>query len=327
MPRWSRHSFGPPERFLILLGLPRSFQTSCVVVQQVWSTFIPSSTAAPPIWSLYLPPGHPPDTSWLREPKTHLCSMQNMKLSQIKHLGELSVASYSQDKCERTKWLFRHSRRPVTLFEDGQIHNEAKAKSDRLRVTEKCSLVIKKVTEEDAGVYTCRQVRSGEQQDPDSRVYLSVVTMTEHQVNDEVTLDCSVETEGWCEHSVKWLLQGRDVDKDHREINTSQPFCSASSSGDATTTGTPGIDEWTSENNKGTGADCKHPEGPAVWWLILVSVGLAALIVTVVTVHIWTRAKGGKKRMRKNLEQNDEDENEDEDEVDYENDGGASASV
>ncbi|KAI4799830.1 hypothetical protein KUCAC02_016630 [Chaenocephalus aceratus] len=92
---------------------------------------------------------------------------------------------------------------------------------------------------------------------------------------------------------------------------------------DATTTGTPATDGRTSENNKGTGADCKHPEGPAVWWLILVSVGLAALIVTMVTVYIWTRAKGGKKRMRKNLEQNDEDE----DLVNDENDGGASASV
>ncbi|KAJ4921975.1 hypothetical protein JOQ06_027791 [Pogonophryne albipinna] len=64
-----------------------------------------------------------------------------------------------------------------------------KAKSDRLRVTENCSLGIKKVTEEDAGVYTCRQFsRSGKQQSPESEVLLNVVTMTEHQVNDEVTL-------------------------------------------------------------------------------------------------------------------------------------------
>ncbi|XP_034059107.1 uncharacterized protein LOC117537832 isoform X2 [Gymnodraco acuticeps] len=244
---------------------------------------------------------------------------------------------HDQDECESTRWTFRHSRLPgVTLFEDGQIHKEAKAKSDRLRVTEKCSLVIKEVTKEDAGQYRCRQFRSGEQQDPDSRVYLSVVSMTEHQDNDEVTLDCSVSTDGWCIHPVKWLLQGRDVDNDHREINTSQSPCSASvtfltslfsntyrselftcavtdvftgevhlfplspQSSDATTTGTPGLLR-----------------------LILVSVGLAALVVTVVTVHIWTRAKGSKKRKTKNLEQNDEDE----DEVNYENDGGASASV
>ncbi|XP_034059094.1 uncharacterized protein LOC117537825 isoform X2 [Gymnodraco acuticeps] len=267
---------------------------------------------------------------------------------------------HDQDKCERTLWRFYDSPYPpgVRLFEDGQIHKGAKAKSDRLRVTEKCSLVIKKVTEEDAGFYSCSQFnRSGEQQGPDSDVILSVVSMTEYQVNDEVTLRCSVETDGWCD-PVKWLLQGRDVDKYQREIKTSQSPCSASvtfltshfsyttrsellscevtngftgeehlfpfspQSSDATTTGTP-IDEWTSESNTGTGADCKHPEGPAVWWVILVSVGLAALIVTVVTVHIWTRAKGGKKRKRKNLEQNDEDE----DEAEYENDGGASASV
>ncbi|XP_033935331.1 uncharacterized protein [Pseudochaenichthys georgianus] len=262
---------------------------------------------------------------------------------------------HDQGKCERTIWTFYDlGGSSMKLLEDGQIHKEAKAKSDRLRVTENCTLVIKNVTEEDAGVYLCRS---------DSEVLLHVVSMTGYQDNYEVTLLCSVSisVERYrCDHSVKWLLQGRDVDKDHIEIKTSQSLCSASvtfqtsffsntyrsefftcavtdgdtgevhlfplspqSSGDATTTGTPATDGRTSERNKGTGADCKHPEGPAVWWLILVSVGLAALIVTMVTVHIWTRAKGGKQRMRKNLEQNDEDE----DEVNYENDGGASASV
>ncbi|KAI4789439.1 hypothetical protein KUCAC02_035244, partial [Chaenocephalus aceratus] len=51
---------------------------------------------------------------------------------------------------------------------------------------------------------------------------------TEHQGNDEVTLRCSVVSHGRCDHSVKWLLQGRDVDTDHREIKTSQSLCSAS---------------------------------------------------------------------------------------------------
>ncbi|XP_033979711.1 uncharacterized protein LOC117477172 [Trematomus bernacchii] len=238
-----------------------------------------------------------------------------------------------QDKCESTEWLFRHSRSSgVTLFKDGQIHKEAKAKSDRLRVTQNCSLVIKKVTEEDAGLYGCSQFRSGVQQGSASVVYLHVVTMTEHQDNDEVTLNCSVSTYGRCDQTAKWLLQGQDVDKDHREIKTSQSSCSASvtfltslfsyttrselftckvtdeltgdvqvflfsdqSSGDATTTGTPTIHEWTSENNN------NKEKGPAVWWLIMVPVGLAALIITVVTVLIWTRAKGDKKRMTKNL--------------------------
>ncbi|XP_033986514.1 uncharacterized protein LOC117482516 isoform X1 [Trematomus bernacchii] len=135
---------------------------------------------------------------------------------------------HDQDTCEYTTWYFSDSRSSVTLFEYGRIHKEAKAKSDRLRVTEKCSLVIKKVTEEDVGFYSCRQFRSGERQGQDSHVYLSVVTMTEHQDNDEVTLHCSVKRYGGCRHPVKWLLQGQDVDKDHRDIKTSQSLCSAS---------------------------------------------------------------------------------------------------
>ncbi|KAI9547348.1 hypothetical protein NQZ68_018572 [Dissostichus eleginoides] len=83
---------------------------------------------------------------------------------------------HDQDKRKSTTWyLFYSPNPPVMLFEDGQIHKDAKAKSDRLRVTEKCSLVIKNVTEEDAGRYLCRQIRS-ERQGSDSQVYLSVVT-------------------------------------------------------------------------------------------------------------------------------------------------------
>ncbi|KAJ4921976.1 hypothetical protein JOQ06_027792, partial [Pogonophryne albipinna] len=150
---------------------------------------------------------------------------------------------HDQDECERTLWLFSDSRgSAVKLFEDGQIH---KAKSDRLRVTENCSLVIKKVTEEDAGLYLC--IRSGEESSH-SRVYLSVVTMTEHQVNDEVTLNCSVSTFRDCRHSVKWLLQALSPQVMLQQLEHQQ-----------------------------------------------------LSIVTVVTVHIWTRAKGGKKRIRKNL--------------------------
>jgi len=52
--------------------------------------------------------------------------------------------------------------------------------------------------------------------------------VTGHQDNDEVTLRCSVVTYGGCTHTVKWLLQGRAVVKDHRDIKTSQSSCSAS---------------------------------------------------------------------------------------------------
>ena len=80
--------------------------------------------------------------------------------------------------CEDTTWLFRDSRESTAMLtEGGQIHKGAKAKSDRLSVTDTCSLGIKKVTEEDAGQYFCRKYnRSGEQRTyQDSGVYLSVV--------------------------------------------------------------------------------------------------------------------------------------------------------
>ncbi|XP_027128167.1 uncharacterized protein LOC113744078 isoform X2 [Larimichthys crocea] len=124
----------------------------------------------------------------------------------------------NQDKCERTDWVFNapRNRETVELIKNGQIGEEAKSKSDRLSVTQNCSLVIKKVTHEDAGIYDCRQFESGY---TDHRVYLSVVTMTEHENNDEVTLSCSMPR--WCNHRVEWVYEGKVKDKE-----TSQRRCS-----------------------------------------------------------------------------------------------------
>ncbi|XP_032399487.1 uncharacterized protein LOC116706655 [Etheostoma spectabile] len=134
-----------------------------------------------------------------------------------------------QRACDSTTWIFSGSGDTVELVNLGKIKEEAGVKPDRLSVTEKCSLVIKKVTEEDAGRYTCRQFyTSGHQQGPDAVVHLSVVTMTEHQDSDEVTLRCSVSTYGPCTHTVKWLFKSRDVDKDNPDFRTSQSPCSSS---------------------------------------------------------------------------------------------------
>lgn len=83
---------------------------------------------------------------------------------------------HDQERCDSTTWIFARSTNLVPLFENGQIHEEAGAKSDRLSVRENCSLVLKKVTVEDGGLYTCRRFQSGEHQGPDTHVDLSVVT-------------------------------------------------------------------------------------------------------------------------------------------------------
>uniref|UniRef100_UPI0009B3B56E uncharacterized protein LOC109953445 n=1 Tax=Monopterus albus TaxID=43700 RepID=UPI0009B3B56E len=135
-----------------------------------------------------------------------------------------------QEKCDGTTWLFSNSRSTsaVALIELGQTGKEAESKSDRLSVTENCSLVIKKVTAEDVGRYTCRQFdKSGRQQGRDNVVDLSVVTMTEQKDTDKLTLLCSLWTDGRCIYTVKWLLKGNNVDKNNKDLKTSQSPCNA----------------------------------------------------------------------------------------------------
>ncbi|XP_026174215.1 uncharacterized protein LOC113137077 isoform X2 [Mastacembelus armatus] len=133
-----------------------------------------------------------------------------------------------QDKCDKTDWLFSFQRRTVFIIKQGQIHNGSKSKSDRLSVTENCSLVLKKVTVEDVGRYTCRQFdTSGREQGPDSVVDLSVVTMTEQKLHDKVTFSCQVFRHVHCHQSVKWLFQDKDVDQNNKDLQTSQTVCYA----------------------------------------------------------------------------------------------------
>ncbi|XP_039638025.1 uncharacterized protein LOC120546852 [Perca fluviatilis] len=132
-----------------------------------------------------------------------------------------------QNNCDGTTWTFSYlSNRTVELVRLGQIGVDAKTKSDRLSVRENCSLVIKNVTEEDVGRYYCQQYNKAEQhQGQDSQVYLSVVTMTEEKNDDIVTLNCSVSTYERCKHTVKWPYEGKDVAKDHPNIETLQRGC------------------------------------------------------------------------------------------------------
>ncbi|XP_067428896.1 uncharacterized protein [Thunnus thynnus] len=213
-----------------------------------------------------------------------------------------------QDKCDSTTWLFGGSgSTTVVLIKLGQIGEEAKAKSDRLSVTANCSLVIKKVTVEDVGSYFCRQFKSGQKQGLDSHVDLSVVTMTEHKNNNEVTLSCSVLKRGRCRHTVKWVYQGKDVDKDDKDLKTSQSTCSATVSFLTSHYICTSIHkllkcEVTDLNtgkvqlcNFSPQLSCEKPDWS--WLYVLLAVVLVALLIIVVVLIRRKRAKVNKTQM------------------------------
>ncbi|XP_078130594.1 uncharacterized protein LOC144533234 [Sander vitreus] len=213
-----------------------------------------------------------------------------------------------QRKCHSISWSF--NRLPGRVVADvvigGQIVKNSKAESDRLSVAEKCSLVIKNVTEEDAGRYHCIQSLTY------NTVDLFVVTMTEQKDNKNVTLNCSVSsTYGGCGHTVKWLYQVRDVGEDNKDLKTSRFNCWTSvtfmtshyiyTSEDHykmlkcnVTDGHTGkvIILGLQSSSEKTGVDKTAPRSnnsttkPQDWWwlYIIVPVGLAALFITVVAL-------------------------------------------
>ncbi|XP_071324173.1 uncharacterized protein [Trachinotus anak] len=242
---------------------------------------------------------------------------------------------HEQSQCEITYWTFSDSKySAVDLVDQGHVSKDAETKSDRLSVTEFCSLVVKNITAEDAGQYNCRQFRSEQQLRPDALVLLSVVTMTEQKVGDEVTLTCSVFTHTGCRRRVKWLLRGSDVDKDNKDLKTSQSGCSASvsfktshfiytsqdygllrcevkdGSSEELFTFSP---QSSGKNRKACGNNGTTSEGqtdkpepktlsalPGWWWWIVVAVGSAALLVTVVVLIRWRRNKGNETQTDEN---------------------------
>ncbi|XP_041661893.1 uncharacterized protein LOC121521795 [Cheilinus undulatus] len=115
-----------------------------------------------------------------------------------------------QPNCSSTTWTDSLKNPAEELVTHGQIKRPG-SKSDRLAVREDCSLFIERVTYEDVGRYSCQQYTSGEKQGDDAHVYLSVLTMTEIS-NNPKRLRCHVKS-SLCIHTVKWLYEGRDVDK------------------------------------------------------------------------------------------------------------------
>ncbi|XP_062266718.1 uncharacterized protein LOC133973089 isoform X2 [Platichthys flesus] len=215
--------------------------------------------------------------------------------------------------CGATTWLFVDSEgtRTVELFVNRQLHTSviSKSKADRLRLAANCSLVIREVTAEDAGLYDCRQSNLTTQTPEDHNVYLSVVNVTEQKRSDEVTLSCSVSTCRSCVLTVKWLFMNKDVTENNKDLKTSQSNCSANVSFSKSHF------DHEMKNYRSLTCEVKHfdkeekfsfippssgKNEPAPgnnemttdwWWYIRLVVGFASIMVLVVILIRWRRNK------------------------------------
>ncbi|ROJ25808.1 hypothetical protein DPX16_1014 [Anabarilius grahami] len=117
-------------------------------------------------------------SSGVDDPHVFISSGENVRLPCNNALSD----------CKSTTWTyynrFRHSA-AVELITLG-IKKKDTERHERLSLGSDCSLNIKNVTEEDYGLYTCRQFVNDKQQGTDERVYLHVLH------GRSVTLSCQL---------------------------------------------------------------------------------------------------------------------------------------
>ncbi|XDV11631.1 hypothetical protein PO909_000519 [Leuciscus waleckii] len=108
----------------------------------------------------------------------------------------LSCNNALSDCKSKTTWSynrFRHSA-TVALIELG-IKNKDTEKHERLSLESDCSLNIKNVTEEDYGLYNCRQYVNGQKQGTDAPVYLYVLHVSVSPTSSSSSSSSSSQTE------------------------------------------------------------------------------------------------------------------------------------
>ncbi|XP_062415386.1 uncharacterized protein LOC134107810 [Pungitius pungitius] len=132
----------------------------------------------------------------------------------------------NQDRCDGSTWLYSRFGSAVELFNLGKIKKDSvipEAKTNRMSLTANCSLVIRKVSGEDVGLYTNRDFdKAGRQQGADSVSELFVLTMEEKDYEGLVELSCFVLRFSECKHTLKWVYKGNTTD-----VMTSQNPCKA----------------------------------------------------------------------------------------------------
>ncbi|XP_029984944.1 uncharacterized protein LOC115415496 [Sphaeramia orbicularis] len=257
------------------------------------------------------------------------------KISSVVRRGDdamLSCANLNVHDCGQITFFFTQDTYRTELVQRGQIKSNGKVTTDRLRMTANCSLVIKEVEPNDAGLYHCQKNRH--QQVEYTENWLSVVSINKQEVDEKIELTCSVSTYVQCTHPVKWLYEENEVTKNNKNIWLSQdicwstvtfkksidtesftckvedkntgnihlfPFRPQSSGGDTTTTAST-----TTKTTQGSKSQTTSSATDGIshspitrfnwWWYIAVAVGLLVLLVIVIVVIKWRRNKGSKKQ-------------------------------
>ncbi|XP_047429001.1 uncharacterized protein LOC124998624 [Mugil cephalus] len=183
------------------------------------------------------------------------------------------------DECNSTTWLFSGSRNTSTLFEYGKILKDVGSKSNRLSVTSNCLLVIKNVTDEDDGRYTCRQFDKSGRQVTDSGVDLSV--------NNETTTTISTTTKKKAAATTKTVATSSKTQSPPPPITTKMA---------TTHNNTPDQPSTTVTDESGSNTTTVT--------VTVVAVILAAFIITVVAVVRWKKTKGNRTQTNENTELN-----------------------
>ncbi|XP_067218882.1 uncharacterized protein [Chanodichthys erythropterus] len=151
--------------------------------------------------------------------------------------------------CKSTTWSYynRFTHSAAVELIDGGIKKKDTERHERLSLGSDCSLNITNITEEDYGLYTCRQYVNGEQQGTDELVYLHVLhvspsssssssssSQTEISPGRSVTLSCRLYSRFSCDILVRyeglhllWVNQaGVDLKTDSRyQILFSSDHC------------------------------------------------------------------------------------------------------
>ncbi|KAM8725429.1 uncharacterized protein AB9X84_002220 [Acanthopagrus schlegelii] len=141
--------------------------------------------------------------------------------SRAGHYAILSCgrASSSDPTCSHVDWFFdRDQTQSISEVSEGKVKLDS-VRAVRLSLDTSCSLIIKNITAEDAGFYTCRQREYFNY--TDISTYLSVLTISpsppdaDPKRDAEVTLECSLFRHTHSHHcpqiSIRWMDETRTV--------------------------------------------------------------------------------------------------------------------